>query len=187
AFRGVLRTHPKALLMLAPRRPERFDEAFALVREAGLRCVRRSAWQSEPADGKGKPKSKLSGSVLLLDSIGELAALYKLATIALVGGSLEPRGGHNILEPAQFGVPVVVGPHMENFRDIMSTFAENKAVLQLEKTSAGAIERCLLALLQDTDRRQAMGAAALDVLRRQQGATARTLHALKPFLESTAQ
>lgn len=182
AFRGVLRVHPKALLVLAPRRPERFDNVFDLVRRAGLRCARRSEWdQAENAEGNSG-RLKLSGSVLLLDTIGELASIYALATVALVGGSLEPHGGHNILEPAQFGVPVIVGPHMENFRDIVGAFSEKDAVLQLEQTGAEAIERSLLDLLKDEDRRKQMGVAAIEVLQREQGATERTIEALKPFL-----
>ena len=185
AFRGVVREHSKALLVLAPRRPERFDEVAALVCEAGLPCVRRSAWQAETTPlAETQSKFKLSGSVLLLDSIGELASIYRLATVAVVGGSIAPKGGHNILEPAQFDVPIIVGPHMENFRDIANTFREQQAVIQLQDSSAGEIERSLLDLLRDQDKRRAMGTAAREILQRQQGATARTLNALKPFLES---
>ena len=183
AFREILRTFPQALLVLAPRRPERFDEAELLVREAGLGGVRRSKWQPPQERAPvGDKKFKLSGSVLLLDTIGELAAVYSLATVALVGGSLAPRGGHNILEPAQFGIPIVVGPHMENFRDIIGAFREHQAVLQLEETSAEGLARVLLDLLQDEANRRALGTAALRVVRAQQGATGRTIEALKPFI-----
>ena len=122
--------------------------------------------------------------MLLLDTIGELAAVYSLATVALVGGSLVPRGGHNILEPAQFGIPIVVGPHTENFRDIISLFGERQALLQLqpEETGAAALTRVLLDLLQDDLKRAGLAAAALQAVQAQQGATARTLEALKPFL-----
>ena len=189
AFTGVLREFPKSLLVLAPRRPERFDEVFTLVRNEGLRCLRRSAWEGGGVPGnqttKSEVKVKLAGSVLLLDSIGELASIYRLADVALVGGSFEARGGHNILEPARFGAPVVVGPHMENFRDIMSAFAESSAAVQLASGGAKEIERCLLDLLRDPDKRKSMGAAALEVLRRRQGATELTLHALKLLLEGT--
>ena len=187
AFRGVLETYPNALLVLAPRRPERFDEVAALVQAATLSCLRRSQWRSsEPSTGEDEKNfnAKLSGSVLLLDTIGELAAVYSLATVALVGGSLVPRGGHNILEPAQFGIPIVVGPHTENFRDIISLFGERQALLQLqpEETGAAALTRVLLDLLQDDLKRAGLAAAALQVVQAQQGATARTLAALKPFL-----
>jgi 3-deoxy-D-manno-octulosonic-acid transferase len=79
---------------------------------------RRSLWSGEP----------LAGGVFLVDSIGELAALYSLATVAFVGGSLVPRGGHNILEPALYGVPIVTGNHYENFRDVVNFFASRNAV-----------------------------------------------------------
>lgn len=182
AFREILRTYPKGLLVLAPRRPERFDEVAALVNVAGLNCVRRSQWQAPHADAPDNRKLRLSGSVLLLDSIGELASVYSLAAVVLVGGSLAPRGGHNILEPAQFGIPIVVGPHMENFRDIIGVFRENQAVLQLQEASAEVLAEVVLDLLRDEPKRAALGAAALRVVQAQQGATARTLEALKPFI-----
>ena len=182
AFREILRPYPKALLVLAPRRPERFDEVAALVDVAGLNCVRRSQWQAPHANAPDDRKLKLSGSVLLLDSIGELASVYSLAAVALVGGSLAPRGGHNILEPAQFGIPIVVGPHMENFRDIIGVFRENQAVLEVQEASAEGLAQVLLDLLRDEPKRAAVGAAALRVVQAQQGATARTLEALKPFI-----
>ena len=95
-----------------------FSEVAALVEELGFRMSRRSLWSGEP----------LAGGVFLVDSIGELTALYSLATVAFVGGSLVPRGGHNILEPALYGVPIVTGNHYENFRDIVNFFASLNAV-----------------------------------------------------------
>ena len=100
-------------MILAPRHPERFAEVATLVEGLGFRMLRRSLWSGEP----------FAGSVFLLDSIGELATVYSLATIAFVGGSLVPRGGHNILEPALYGVPIVTGNHYENFRDVVNFFA----------------------------------------------------------------
>ena len=105
-------------MILAPRHPERFAEVATLVEQFGFRMWRRSLWSGEP----------LAGGVFLLDSIGELAALYSLATIAFVGGSLVPRGGHNILEPALYGVPIVTGNHYENFRDVVNFFLSRNAV-----------------------------------------------------------
>ena len=118
AFQNILATHPKAVMILAPRHPERFDEVAALVEQLGIRMLRRSLWSGE----------LLAGGVLLLDTIGELASLYSLATVAFVGGSLVPRGGHNILEPALYGVPIVTGNHYENFRDIVNFFLRRNAV-----------------------------------------------------------
>ncbi len=118
AFRNILVNHPKAVMMLAPRHPERFAAVGDLVEQLGFRMWRRSLWSGET----------LAGGVFLVDSIGELAALYSLATVAFVGGSLVPRGGHNILEPALYGVPIVTGNHYENFREVVNFFASRNAV-----------------------------------------------------------
>ena len=118
AFENLLVQHPRAVMILAPRHPERFPAVGALLEQMSIRFERRSAWKSEP----------LTGAVLLLDTIGELAALYAIADIAFVGGSLVPRGGHNIIEPAQHSVATVVGNHTENFRDIVSLFQSRDAV-----------------------------------------------------------
>ena len=114
AFENLLVQHPRAVMILAPRHPERFAAVAALLEQMSIRFLRRSLWNGE----------SLTGGVLLLDTIGELAALYALADIAFVGGSLVPRGGHKIIEPAQHGVATVVGNHTENFRDIVSLFRE---------------------------------------------------------------
>src|SRR6202030_1555289 len=94
------------------------DQVAILVRQLGIPSFRRSQWQGEA----------LAGGVLLIDNIGELASLYALADVAFVGGSLVPRGGHNIIEPAQHGVAIMVGTHTENFRDIVSLFESEDAV-----------------------------------------------------------
>ena len=118
AFRNILANYPKAVMLLAPRHLERFAEVADLVEKLGFRLWRRSLWSGEA----------LAGGVFLVDSIGELAALYSLATVAFVGGSLVPRGGHNILEPALHGVAIVTGNHYENFRDVVNFFASRNAV-----------------------------------------------------------
>ena len=175
AFREVLRQHPNALLILAPRHPERFDAAEELVRTSGLALWRRSRLEAEA----------LRGGVLLLDTIGELASIYSLATLAFVGGSLVPKGGHNILEPACFGVPIVVGPHTENFRDIVALFRAADALRVVD--DPGGLAATLLALLEDAAAREALGRRAADVFREQAGATARTLAALDGLLGAPAQ
>ena len=101
------------------RKPERFGSVAGLLEQSGLRWTRRSAFDNPNAD------------VLLLDSIGELSALFPYATVVFMGGTLADRGGHNILEPAIFGKPIVVGPHMENFHEIAEYFAQRKALLQI--------------------------------------------------------
>ena len=106
-------------MVLAPRHPERFEAVASLLAASGLRWQRRSAWDGQQS---------LSGCVFLLDSIGELASLYQFADLAFVGGSLVPGGGHNVLEAARFGVPILVGPHTENFRDIIRIFQRADAL-----------------------------------------------------------
>ena len=118
-FRQVAARYPRALLVLAPRHPERFEPVASLLAASGIRYQRRSQW-----DGQ-----KLTGSsIFLLDSIGELAGFYEFADLAFIGGSLVPRGGHNVLEAAQFGAPILVGPHTENFRDIIDIFRQADAL-----------------------------------------------------------
>lgn len=170
AFKEVLRAQPDALLILAPRHPERFDAVADLIRYARLPLIRRTEWKGD---------EELKGAVFLLNSIGELGAVYALATLAFVGGSLVPRGGHNILEPAQFGVPILVGPHTENFRDIVSIFRRANAVRVVPPLNI--ISETLL-LLADTKERERLGRAAKETFHAHAGATQRTLDALEVLL-----
>jgi len=160
------------VLILAPRRPERFDAVADLLITSGLKFWRRSQLAGNES---------LSGGVVLLDTIGELAALYSLAAVAFVGGSLVPRGGHNILEPGQFGVATLVGPHTENFRDIVGIFERAGAV---RRTSPEGFAGELLRLLDDADAgaRQELGQRAAEVVRHQRGASERTVAALASLL-----
>ena len=170
AFRNILANHPKALMILAPRHAERFAEVAALVEELGFRMLRRSLWSGEP----------LAGSVFLVDSIGELSALYSLATVAFVGGSLVPRGGHNILEPALYGVPIITGNHYENFRDIVNFFAGRKAV---RLVGLAELPLVLIELIENGEERAILGRNALAALASQRGATATTVSALLKLME----
>ena len=111
--------------------------------------------------------------VIVLDSIGELAQLYQLATAVFVGGSLADHGGHNILEPAIFGKPIVFGPHMQNFREIADAFVANGAAVQVQ--SERELEDTLLALLTDPVRRARLGAAARALVEANRGAKEKTL------------
>ena len=169
-FREVLTRYPGALLVLAPRHPERFGTVGSLLEGSDLRFQRRSDWDGE------RP---ISGSVLLLDTIGELASLYEFADVAFVGGSLVPRGGHNILEAAQFGVPILVGPHTENFRDIVQVFRDADAI---RETAPPGLTSTVLRLIEDYDGRVALGQRAAAVMRAQQGTTERTVQALLELL-----
>jgi 3-deoxy-D-manno-octulosonic-acid transferase len=169
AFKNVLATHPGAVMLLAPRHPERFDEVAGLLAGLNIRFWQRSLW-----DG-----GALNGGVLLIDSIGELSSLYALADIAFVGGSLVPRGGHNIIEPAQHGVAIVVGNHTENFRDIVGLFQSRDAVRVVGPAELPLAFMELLA--NDTDRR-ALGRRAAETLESQRGATELTVTKLKALL-----
>jgi 3-deoxy-D-manno-octulosonic-acid transferase len=165
AFHNILATHPKAVMILAPRHPERFDQVAALVEKLGFRMVRRSLWSGEP----------LAGSVFLLDSVGELAAIYSLATVAFVGGSLVPRGGHNILEPALYGVAIVTGNHYENFREIINFFRSRNAV---RIVGLAELPLVFIELIESQPERETLGRNALAALASQRGASERTIEAL---------
>jgi 3-deoxy-D-manno-octulosonic-acid transferase len=118
----------------------------------------------------------------LLDTIGELASLYALADIAFVGGSLVPRGGHNIIEPAQYGVPIIVGSHTENFRDMVGLFEDRQAV---RVVTPAELPLALMELISNPAERKALGQRAADTLREQSGATDRTVAALERLLDHT--
>jgi 3-deoxy-D-manno-octulosonic-acid transferase len=169
ALENLLVQHPRAVMILAPRHPERFAAVAALLEQMSIRFLRRSLWNGEP----------LTGGVFLLDTIGELAALYALADIAFVGGSLVPRGGHNIIEPAQHGVATVVGNHTENFRDIVSLFESRDAV---RIVGPAELPLVLLELLANDVERRALGQRAAETIRSQIGAAARTAGELQALL-----
>jgi 3-deoxy-D-manno-octulosonic-acid transferase len=169
AFGNILASHPRSAMILAPRHPERFVEVAALLEKLGVRFWRRSLWSGDP----------IAGGVLLIDTIGELAALYSLADVAFVGGSLVPRGGHNIIEPALHGVPIVVGNHTENFRDIVSLFQSRDAV---RVVGPAELPLMLMELIANPAERVALGLRAAETLRAQMGATQRTLQALEKLL-----
>ena len=163
AFRMLSASHPGLLLVLAPRKPKRFDRAAEALARAGIAFTRRS---------------KMTGgsAALLLDSIGELGSLFGLADVVFMGGTLARRGGHNVLEPALFGKPVIVGPHMQNFAEIASKFAEAGALVSIGAAVelAGAVRR----LLEDAPLRERIGAAARAAAESERGATARAVGAI---------
>ena len=169
AFENLRVAHPRAVMILAPRHPERFNEVAALLQSLQMRSYRRSAWAGE----------SLAGGVLLMDTIGELSAVYELADVAFVGGSLVPRGGHNIIEPAQYGVAIVVGNHTENFRDIVALFQSRDAV---RVVGMAELPLVLMELLANEPERRALGQRAQATLRSQMGATPRTVKALQKLL-----
>lgn len=170
AHRQLLATQPDALLILVPRHLERFDSAATQLREAGLAFVRRS---SATAVG---PEVQ----VLLGDSMGELMFLYALADIAFVGGSLVETGGHNPLEPAALGLPVIMGPHRFNFLEITAQLLEQGALCEV--ADAQALGKQVALLLSEPARAAAMRDAGLAVLKANQGALKRLLDGLGRLL-----
>jgi 3-deoxy-D-manno-octulosonic-acid transferase len=173
AWPRLLASDPKLAMVLAPRHPERFAGVATLLEKSGNRWTRRSEWGAKPADPL-RP-----GEIVLLDTIGELASVYSLASVAFVGGSLIPAGGHNPLEPAQFGVAIVMGPHTANFRAIVDDLVAHNALRIATKEELAAT---LMELLLDRAAAEAMGARASEVFERQAGATERSVAALKEIL-----
>jgi len=171
AFQSILASHPRAVMILAPRHPERFAPVATLLESFGIKFSRRSLWSVEP----------LTGGVLLLDTIGELSAVYGLADVAFVGGSLVPKGGHNIIEPARHGVAIVVGNHTDNFRDIIWLFQTHDAV---RIVGPAELPLVLMELISNDAERKALGGRAAETLRSQAGATEKTLAALESLLSS---
>jgi 3-deoxy-D-manno-octulosonic-acid transferase len=171
AFKAVQQQFPAAVMILAPRHPERFEKVAALIASQGFLLQRRTLWQ---------PAQPIRSGIFLLDSVGELAAIYELADIAFVGGSLVPTGGHNILEPAQYGAAILVGPHTFNFREIVALFEKDGAVKTM---AAEALPAQVISLLNHPEDRQRMGLAAKDLFTKHAGATRRTLEALAPLLK----
>jgi 3-deoxy-D-manno-octulosonic-acid transferase len=181
AFRSILADHPKAVMILAPRHPERFSKVAELVEKLGFRMWRRSLWRAGRLQDGNSSAEPLAGGVFLLDSIGELAALYSLATIAFVGGSLVPRGGHNILEPALYGVPIVTGNHYENFRDMVNFFASRNAV---RIVGLAELPLVFIELIDNEDQRTTLGRNALAALGYERSATERSVSALLALMEA---
>ncbi len=170
-FRDLRRSREDLCLLLAPRHPERLDEVERLVRRAGLTWVRRSQLPAKPLDG---------ASVILLDTMGELALLYAAATVVFIGGSLIPHGGQNMLEPAAVGRPVLHGPHMGNFAEMRDLFRQAGAAIQVED-GIGLGEK-LAALLDDPARADRMGKAGRQIVETHRGAGRRTLDLLEALL-----
>jgi 3-deoxy-D-manno-octulosonic-acid transferase len=173
AFSRVKTMMPSALCILAPRAPERFGEVERVARDGGFVTMRRSEL---PIDAEPR------ADVVVLDSIGELAQLYQVATAVFVGGSLVDHGGHNILEPAVFGKAVMFGPHMQNFKEIADAFLTNDAAVQVG--SERELEEVLPTLVSDPVRRARLGAAARALVEANRGAKHKTLAVIAELLPS---
>jgi tetraacyldisaccharide 4'-kinase len=169
AFQALAPRHPGLMLLLAPRKPERFDAVARKLEAAGVRSLRRS--QLDASATVSTP------CALLLDSIGELSGLFPVADVVFMGGTLAQRGGHNILEPALFGKPVVMGPHMENFQDIAGEFRAAGACVEI--ASADGLRDAVGQLLDDPARAAEIGRRALALAQASRGASARAAAAIR--------
>ena len=208
AWEGSLRREMKALLVLAPRHPENFDLVYTVAIEfPTLRASEMlegkredQAYSHRLREGETKPVE-----IVVLDTIGDLAAVYGIADVAFVGGSLVKRGGHNPLEPAQFGVPVVMGPSYENFRDVMEKMKAAEGIVVLGEGKYGGLSasaaksaafgrddpsslvqelrETLVPLLTDREAARAMGERGRRVFEEQQGATARAVAAIVAMVQ----
>jgi 3-deoxy-D-manno-octulosonic-acid transferase len=171
AFERIRADAPSALLVIAPRHPERFDDVERLARDEGFKTARRSRLTIDE-----DPQA----DVVVLDTIGELAQLYRVGTVVFVGGSLVATGGHNILEPAAFGRPILFGPHMHNFKEIAATFLAERAAIEVR--DEWELATAFRDLLGSQARRNALGRAAQAIVDGNHGARDRTLEAIAALL-----
>jgi len=178
AFEGLRKedVFGRVRLLVAPRHPERFDAVARALKSSRLRVTRRSS-----------PEGDCGADVILLDTVGELAALYRFASAVFVGGSLVPRGGHNVLEPALYAKPIIVGPHMENFREIASEFLRRGALLQLRGADHHALtselREAFARLLNDKDYAETLGSNARRAIDENRGAATRTVEIIAKYLQ----
>ena len=191
AFGTLQGEYPKALLVLAPRKPECFDDAADFIDESHRKFIRRSRLpipgpaQTQASQPPGNSTIPDDVTVVLLDSIGELASLYRLADGAFVGGSLVSSGGHNILEPAAFGKIPVFGPSMENFAEIAARFVAAGAAIQVESPEDAGV--AWIELLRDSERMKKMGDAARLLVEGSRGATDRAMTELSKHLDGVGR
>lgn len=167
AARQVRAACPELLLIIVPRHPERFDKVTALSQRAGFKTLRRSEHRPCPSDVQ----------VLVVDTMGELPLFYAASDVAFVGGSLVPVGGHNILEPAALGRPILTGPHYFNFNEITKQFIKADAAILINNTEE--LAETVVTLLKNTPQRVKMGDAALKVIAMSQGASKRLVNLIK--------
>jgi 3-deoxy-D-manno-octulosonic-acid transferase len=188
AFGTLQGEYPNALLVLAPRKPERFESAAEFIHESRRKFISRSQLQVASPDKQYESQAQTSipqdVTVLLLDSIGELASLYAVADGVFVGGSLVPSGGHNILEPAAFGKIAVFGPSMENFAEIAQRFVSAGAAIQVGSPEDAGV--AWIELLRDSERRERMSSTARRLIDESRGATDRARAEIAKYLDRPA-
>ena len=169
AFRTLQEVAPKARLVLAPRHPERLGKVRELLDREGF-----------PFSARSAPQAPAAASVLLVDTMGELSTLYAMADVTFVGGTLAPIGGHNLLEPAAFGLPILVGPHLETIRET-ATSLERAGTLKVVGTADELAGR-VLEFWRERSKVKAAAAGARAVIEQHQGSVGRTLKILNRAL-----
>ena len=188
-YRRLREKHPRLWLIIVPRQKDRFQEVVQLLERSGLQYLRRSRMEGEPSPVRGRMTADVPfGSsrcsarhVILVDTIGELSAVWGLADVAFVGGSLDgKRGGQNMIEPAAYGAAVMFGPHTWNFKETVAQLLTHQAALGV--ADAGQLESETARLLADAGLRERLGSAARQFVLAQQGATERTLQLLDGLL-----
>jgi 3-deoxy-D-manno-octulosonic-acid transferase len=181
AWPRLLAVDPHLVMVLAPRHPERFAAVSTLLQNSGFAWTKRSEWEGK---SPGAIAPLQPGQIVLLDTIGELASVYSVAAVAFVGGSLIPSGGHNPLEPAQFGVPIVMGSHYVNFRAITDDLRAHNAIRIASKEE---LADSIAELLSNQRDAQEMGECARQVFEQQAGATARSIAVLQKILDPSSE
>ena len=172
-FQQLIQEHPRLVLILAPRHPERFQEVEKLVKGKNFISARRTQI--------GKNNPSFHPQVMLLDTIGELSQLYGIGDIIFVGGSLVNIGGHNILEPMAYGVPVIFGPYMENFYDIANLTLKKRGGIQVDNEDSLFVN--IKDILSNPKKRKLIGEAGLNIVKENRGATLKTVESILPFLK----
>jgi len=175
AFLALRARFPSLALLLAPRHPERAPEVERLARDRGLDIVRRTSL----------PRERGRGAVILLDTVGELARFYRVGDVVFVGGSLVPMGGHNMLEPALRGRPVLFGPHTENFRESAELLLDARAALVVRDRRG--LEAAVAELLDEPARAREMGERGAAAVVRRQGGVRLTLELIERYLYPSAE
>lgn len=178
AFRALASEFPRSLLILAPRQPARFEAVARKLQRSGISFLRRTQLEIRPSLALPLP------GVLLLDTIGELAAAYRLAHVVFVGGSIAPRGGHNILEPASAGAPIIIGPHMQNFHAIEQDFLQAGAIRQIQ--GGEELLPAVRDLLLHRETAEQLGRRARQLVEKQRGASERIAGRLWPLFYSAS-
>lgn len=163
AHQQLLKEYPDALLLLVPRHPQRFDQVAELIQQQSLKVARRSQQQTVTAETQ----------VYLCDTLGEMLLFYAAADLAFVAGSLQPIGGHNLLEPAALNIPIITGPHLDNFAEIAELLREAGGMKEIQQ--AAELAPLLITLLQDPSARETMTSAAHRVVESNRGALAKQL------------